>query len=67
MFDTSSDEDDPRNRPSSADPNHEITRRLKAYYASVEEEPIPERFIELLEKLDEAEKAQSPGGSGNDS
>ena len=35
----------------------EIARKLREYYGSVEKEPIPDRFLDLLEKLDEAEKA----------
>jgi Anti-sigma factor NepR len=30
-----------------------IGARLKAYYARIAEEPIPERFTELLKQLDE--------------
>ena len=37
-------------------PNAEIGRKLKAYYRTLEVEPIPDRFLELLEKLDEAEQ-----------
>jgi len=42
-------------------PNAEIGRRLRAFYRSVEVEPIPERFLDLLEKLDEAEKKAKDG------
>ncbi len=38
-----------------------ITRKLRSYYASVQDQGIPERFLDLLEKLDEAEKKQSRG------
>ncbi|OCP04866.1 MULTISPECIES: NepR family anti-sigma factor [unclassified Ensifer] len=31
--------------------------RLKALYQALEQEPIPELFIDLLQKLDEAEAA----------
>ena len=43
----------------------EISRRLKAFYDSVQEEEIPERFLNLLEKLDHAEMkaGQSTGKS----
>ena len=37
-----------------------ITKKLRGYYSSVKEESIPERFLDLLEKLDEVEKS---GGS----
>ena len=33
-----------------------ISRRLRDFYDSVAEEPIPDRFIDLLEKLDQAEQ-----------
>ena len=31
--------------------------RLRQYYDSVQEQEIPKRFLDLLEKLDEAENA----------
>lgn len=34
----------------------EIGLKLRALYASVQEEEIPARFLELLEKLDQAER-----------
>ncbi|PLX38705.1 MAG: hypothetical protein C0606_05985 [Hyphomicrobiales bacterium] len=39
------------------DPNSQISMRLRELYSSVEAEGIPDRFLDLLEKLDEAEKA----------
>jgi len=38
-----------------AGPSDAISTRLKDYYQSVEQEPIPGHFLGLLEKLDEAE------------
>jgi len=35
----------------------EIPKKLKAYYDSLQEEAIPDRFLDLLEKLDRAEQA----------
>jgi hypothetical protein len=35
----------------------EIPKKLKAYYDSLQDEAIPDRLLDLLEKLDEAEKA----------
>lgn len=35
----------------------EIPKKLKAYYDSLQEEVIPDRFLDLLEKLDRAEQA----------
>ncbi|GGA96152.1 hypothetical protein GCM10011491_25670 [Brucella endophytica] len=40
-------------------PNSEIGSKLKALYTSIQEETIPERFLDLLEKLDQAERGQS--------
>ena len=33
--------------------------RLKALYSNVEQEGIPDRFLSLLEQLDQAERRQS--------
>lgn len=38
------------------DPNAQIAAKLKALYTAVEEEPIPDMFLDLLEKLDQAER-----------
>lgn len=38
------------------DPNAQIAAKLKALYQSVQEEAIPARFLDLLEKLDAAEQ-----------
>lgn len=35
----------------------EIPKRLREYYDSIQEEAIPDRFLDLLEKLDLAERA----------
>ncbi|MXN63640.1 RNA polymerase [Stappia sp. GBMRC 2046] len=45
-----------RSRPLLKDPNQEIGRKLKAYYQAIEAEPIPDKFLDLLEKLEEAER-----------
>jgi hypothetical protein len=41
-------------------PDGEIGARLRALYAEVEQEPIPADLIELLDKLDEAERRNRP-------
>lgn len=41
-----------------------ITQKLRQYYDSVEEEGIPDRFLDLLEKLDEAEKKAEKESGG---
>ena len=38
-------------------PYADIPRKLKAYYDSLQEEAIPDRFLDLLERLDKAEQA----------
>ena len=39
------------------DPNSLVSRVLRELYDSVQNEAIPERFLDLLEKLDMAENA----------
>ncbi|WP_412057300.1 NepR family anti-sigma factor [Bartonella sp. DGB2] len=38
-------------------PQSEIAEKLKQFYTGIQEEEIPERFLDLLEKLDQAEEA----------
>lgn len=45
-------------------PNSDIGSRLRALYGAVQDEGVPEQLLDLLEKLDAAEKAQSAGKSG---
>ncbi|MGN6548447.1 MAG: NepR family anti-sigma factor [Pararhizobium sp.] len=59
--------DKPRKRPladevaggrgDGLDANSEIGSKLKAFYSSVQDEPIPDKFLELLEKLDALERS----------
>ncbi|AXS40213.1 NepR family anti-sigma factor [Breoghania sp. L-A4] len=42
------------------DSHSQITQKLRAFYDSVQDEGIPDRFLDLLEKLDQAEKAAKP-------
>ncbi|HEV7306830.1 NepR family anti-sigma factor [Ensifer sp.] len=44
------------------DPNAQIAAKLKALYQSVQEEAIPARFLDLLEKLDAAEQQSALQG-----
>ena len=37
------------------DPNAQIATKLRAFYHSVQEEALPQRFLDLLEKLDAVE------------
>jgi hypothetical protein len=43
-------------KPGSMPPNASISRKLREFYDAVQEEGIPDRFLDLLEKLDEAER-----------
>jgi hypothetical protein len=36
-------------------PNTQIASKLRSFYQSVQDEALPQRFLELLEKLDAAE------------
>lgn len=49
---------DPDRALGRTDPNRIISQKLKALYSAVEQEGIPDRFMELLEQLDEAERRQ---------
>ena len=40
----------------SFDPNGPVGRKLKSFYDVIETEPLPDRLLDLLEKLDEAER-----------
>ncbi|WP_180966811.1 NepR family anti-sigma factor [Cohaesibacter celericrescens] len=42
------------------DPNDAISQKLKALYSQAEQQAIPDRFLDLLEKLDEVERASKP-------
>lgn len=49
------------------DPNGQISRKLRELYDTVQDESIPDRFLDLLEKLDEAEQAaRSPEAKQHD-
>ncbi|KSV95955.1 MULTISPECIES: NepR family anti-sigma factor [Sinorhizobium/Ensifer group] len=39
-----------------------IGARLKALYQALEQEPVPELFVDLLEKLEKAEAAAAERG-----
>ncbi|WP_307233483.1 NepR family anti-sigma factor [Pararhizobium capsulatum] len=42
------------------DPNAQIAAKLRALYISVQEEAIPDKFLDLLEKLDAVERQTLP-------
>jgi hypothetical protein len=52
-----------RGRRSDLGPTDAIASQLKQYYASLEEEPIPDHLLSLLEKLDEAERSGGSDGA----
>jgi hypothetical protein len=37
-------------------PNSDIGMKLRALYSAVQEETIPDKFLDLLERLDQAEQ-----------
>jgi hypothetical protein len=41
------------------DPNNQIGVKLRSLYAAAQDETIPDRFLDLLEKLDQAERMAS--------
>ena len=45
----------------SFDPNGVIGRKLKSFYDVIETEPVPDTLLNLLEKLDEAERKAKSG------
>lgn len=45
-------------------PNTDIGARLRALYGSVQDEGVPNQLLDLLEKLDSAEAAQSDAQKG---
>ncbi|WP_062227306.1 NepR family anti-sigma factor [Aureimonas frigidaquae] len=45
-------------------PSNAIGRRLRAYYEDVAAEPVPDRFLSLLDALDAAEKKSKTSGTG---
>lgn len=47
-------------------PNTDIGARLRALYGAVQEEGVPDRLLDLLEKLDSAEQAQRSHSTGRD-
>ncbi len=40
-------------------PNSDIGAKLRAFYGAVQDQPIPDKFLDLLEKLDEVERASA--------
>jgi len=47
----------PRRTEDGLGANSDIGAKLRAYYGAVQDQPIPDKFLDLLEKLDEVERA----------
>ncbi|WP_158215810.1 NepR family anti-sigma factor [Notoacmeibacter marinus] len=43
--------------PAPTEQNSDISQKLRSLYEAVQEEAIPDKFLDLLEKLDQAEQA----------
>ncbi len=48
----------PRRHDDGLGPNSDIGAKLRAFYGAVQDQPIPDKFLDLLEKLDQVERAQ---------
>jgi hypothetical protein len=46
----------PRRGDDGLGPNSDIGNKLRALYGAVQDETIPDKFLELLERLDEIER-----------
>jgi len=44
-------------------PNSDIGMKLRVLYGAVQDETIPDKFLELLEKLDQVERQAKPDAS----
>lgn len=47
-------------------PTSDIGSRLRALYGAVQDEGVPDQLLDLLERLDNAEKAQTSRASAQD-
>ena len=50
----------PRRTEDGLGSNSDIGAKLRAFYGAVQDQPIPDKFLDLLEKLDQAERAVKP-------
>jgi hypothetical protein len=46
-------------------PTSDIGAKLRAYYGAVQDQPIPDKLLDLLEKLDEVERATASKGKAS--
>lgn len=51
----------PRRQDDGLGPTSDIGTRLRALFGAVQDEPIPDRLLDLLEKLDRAESSSTKG------
>lgn len=49
----------PRLQDDGLGPTSDIGAKLRALFGAVQDEPIPDRLLDLLEKLDQAENSSS--------
>jgi hypothetical protein len=54
----------PRRQEDGLGPTSDIGARLRALFGAVQDEPIPDRLLDLLEKLDQAESKSSSTTKG---
>jgi hypothetical protein len=52
----------PRRNDDGLGPTSDIGARLRALFGAVQDEPIPDRLLDLLEKLDQAESKTAAKG-----
>ena len=52
----------PRRTDDSLGANSDIGAKLRAFYGAVQDQPIPDKFLDLLEKLDQVEQASKRKG-----
>ena len=53
----------PRKTEEGLGPSSDIGAKLRALYSSVQDEGIPDRFLDLLDKLDRVEQSGEAGAS----
>ena len=52
----------PRRTDDGLGPNSDIGAKLRAFYGAVQDQPIPDKFLDLLEKLDQVEQSSKRKG-----
>jgi len=52
-----------RRREDGLGPNSDIGMKLRALYGAVQNESIPDRLLDLLDKLDEVERQSKPSSA----